>query len=83
MATVKRLVADLAAGLTTIGEVMRDFRSRPWPAGRRELTDGQMHGTEDVPPPTDNSPDWIEIEPDLTEQQRAQLRAAYDVGYGK
>lgn len=78
MSTVRQLVSDLADGSTSMREVVQDFRSRPWPSSRRGLTEGQLHGVDDTPLASDNSPDWIEIQPGLTDTQRQQLRDAYD-----
>lgn len=82
MSTVKRMVHLLAVGQLQTDDVVLDFATRPWPRGKQDLTEGQRFGTEDVGPPSDNSPDWIEIEPGLLEEQRERLREAYDRAQG-
>jgi len=76
--TVRQLVQGLADGDVGLDYVEGEFELRPWPQSRRALTEAQLHGVDDTGPPTDNSPDWIEIQPGLTEEARVVLRAAYD-----
>lgn len=77
MATVKQLVADLADGKVTLERVVANFASRRWP---REpvLTKAQRYGAEDIPPPSLNSFDWVDLNPRLNDGQRKALRAAFD-----
>lgn len=81
MASVRQLIEQYTDGLIGLPELVIDFETRPWPAPRR-LTEGQEQGTEDTGPASDNSPDWIEIEPDLSESERDALRRAYDRAVG-
>lgn len=77
MATVRRIVEQVAAGVTALQDAERDFETRPWPQPPQP-TPEQLSGVHDMPPSTDNSVDWIELEPDLSDAQREALRMAYD-----
>ena len=77
MATTRQLLQSLASGTVTLEQVVANFQIRDWPRPQR-LTDLDVAGVADMPLVDDDSVDWIEINPGLTSQQRAALRAAYD-----
>jgi hypothetical protein len=77
MATMRQLLERLAQGAVTLEQVVSDFQTRVWPVPRAS-TDPEMYGMADAPLVDDDSVDWVDITPGLTDQQRAILRAAYD-----
>jgi hypothetical protein len=75
--TVQQTVDQLATGKIPLFEAVDDFQFRTW-TPPTPLSKEILAGAHDAPPPDENSIDWVELNPDLTEPQRNQLRRAYD-----
>lgn len=77
MSTVKEVTKMLADGVIPLYEAVNDFARRDFARPPR-LTREQRGGAHDIPPPDDNSFDWVDLTPGLSEMQREHLRRAYD-----
>ena len=77
MPTVQQTVELLAAGVIPLRQATEDFEQRPWPADRQP-TPAQAVGVHEIPLPSPNSFDWVDLNPGLTDYQRAALRQAHD-----
>lgn len=77
MPTVQQTVELLVLGAIPLRQAVEDFEARPWPADRAPAP-AQGAGVWDVPLPSPNSFDWVDLNPSLTDYQRQALRQAHD-----
>jgi len=75
--TVQQLVADLASGRINLDLAVRDFGTRRWPRPAPESAQ-QRHGVHDAALPDPDSIDWVQMAPNLSDEQRAALLRVYD-----
>lgn len=82
MASVRRLLDDLAAGRLTTQAVAADFERRRWPA-RPQASTAQAWGVADDEPPGEDA--WAVVEADsrLSPTQREMLGRAYDRAHAR
>jgi hypothetical protein len=74
--TVRGLLDQLRAGTTTFEAVEAAFQKRrDWDSPHLP-TSAELWRVVDAPPPGANSPEWIDLAPDLTREQRDRLWSA-------
>lgn len=76
MTTVRETVDLLAQGKIPLYEAVNDLSRRDYV--RERPSRAVRAGAEDPAPPDDDSIDWVELNPGLSEMQREHLRRAYD-----
>jgi hypothetical protein len=74
---VRKTIEAHARGEITLAEAERILETASW-SGVRRYTEAQLAGTEDTPPPPDNSPDWIQLVPGIPPWIRTKLTTVYD-----
>jgi hypothetical protein len=74
--TVKEILEACARGEMSISEAGEKLQHVRWEV--QTYVEAQLVGVADIPPPPENSPDWIQLIPDLSPSARALFTRAYD-----
>ena len=75
--SVRSTLEAYASGTKSLDAAKTELQSANWDI-TRHLTEAQLTGVVDTPPPSDNSPDWIQLVPGLPQAARLAFTAIFD-----
>lgn len=73
----RKTIEAYARGQLTLVEAERALKRVIW-SGQPTYDATELVGLADIPPPNDNSPDWIQLVPGLSAAARTSFTAIYD-----